>query len=159
MITSDLLTYKDSLENTKRGNSGRFFSNAKPILLIAIIDAIEAGVINENKLYFENEELEEIYKKLFISCDKNYEGAISSNLKVTPFQLPFFHLNSEKYFHIKWKEGLKPPVQANSPSRKYLKENVQYAYLNQDLWNLLQISYNRMFLRESLVIKFIKAKN
>ena len=151
----DLLAYRDSLLNTHRGNCSGGVSNAKPLLLIAIIDAIDAGIISENKILFDNVELENIYKKLFISCDMNYDGPISSNLKITPYQLPFFHLNKEKYYHIKWKEEINPPAQAKSPSRRFLRENVQYAYLDEDLWQLLLESSNRAFFRESLVTKFI----
>lgn len=151
----DLLAYRDSLLNTHRGNCRGVISNAKPLLLIAIIDAIDAGIIIENKIFFDNFELENIYKKLFISCDVNYDGPISSNLKVTPYQLPFFHLNMEKYYHIKWKEGIIPPVQAKSPSRRYLKDNVRYAYLDENLWQLLLVPSNRVFIREALVTKFI----
>lgn len=150
-----LLAYKDSLLNTHRGNSGGVFSNAKPLLLIAIIDAIDAGIITENKIYFDNKELEHIYQKLFISCDMNYDGPISSNLKVTPYQMPFFHLNKEVYYHIMWKEKVTPPAQAKSPSRRYLRENVQYAYLDENLWKLLMVPDNRVIFRKSLVNKFI----
>lgn len=159
MSQDDLLAYKDALMKTHRGNNGGIFSNAKPLLLIAIIDAIDVGIIIENKIFFDNTELENIYKKLFVSCDKNYDGPISSNLKITPYQMPFFHLNQETYYHIKWKEGLKPPAQANSPSRKYLKGNVQYAYLDDKLWNILLDKGNRSLLRESIVNKFINQKN
>lgn len=155
----DLLAYKDYLLNTHRGNCGGFFSNAKPLLLIAVIDAIDVGMITENKIYFNNKELEGIYNKLFLSCDSKYEGPIHSNYKITPYQLPFFHLNKEKYYHIMWKDGINPPEQSKSPSRRYLKENVQYAYLDDKLWDLLMVPSNRAFLRESLINKFINSKD
>lgn len=155
MSNSDLLAYKQALLKTHRGNRGGVFSNAKPLFVIAIIDAIKAGLITNNAITIDNKELEAIYKKLFVSCDENYDGPISSNIKTTPFQMPFFHLNQESYYHIKWKPGTKPPAQANSPSRKYLKENVQYAYLDEELWNILQDSNNRRLLRDSIVNKFI----
>lgn len=155
MSDLDIQAYKQALLKTHRGNRGGVFSNAKPLLVIAIIDAINAGMITHNTITFDNQELEAIYKKLFISCDEDYDGPISSNIKVTPFQMPFFHLNQEPYYHLKWNPGVKPPAQATSPSRKYLKENVQYAYLDENLWNILQDSNYRKLLRNSIVNKFI----
>ena len=56
-------TYKDKLLLTKRGNNHGVFSNAKPIYVLSIIDAIAEGVIIGNKIQFGNGELEEIYRR------------------------------------------------------------------------------------------------
>ena len=58
-----------------------------------------------------------------------------------------------------WKDGINPPEQSKSPSRRYLKDNVQYAYLDDKLWDLLMVPSNRAFLRESLINKFINSKD
>jgi len=150
------ITYKDSLLKTKRGNNHGVFSNAKPIYIISLIDAIGEGVILGNKIPFECEQLVEIYTNLFKLEQDNGETLFRANSTLTPYNLPYFHLNSESYYHIKWKEGVIPPKQAQSPSSKYLKENVDFAYLDDELWNLLQCAEIRADIRASLIKKFIE---
>ncbi len=147
-------TYKDLLLRTKRGNNHGILSNAKPVFVLSIIDAISNGVIIGNKIDFENEGLQEIYKKSFTRYQNKSTSIFRANIHITPYNLPFFHLNAEPYYHIKWKEGIIPPQQAKSPSFKFLKENVQFSYLDNELWNLLQTTEIRTEYQKSLILKF-----
>ena len=117
-MTPSLLSYKSILLNTKRGNSHGIFSNAKPIFVITIIDAIQEGLIKENRIDYKNSDIENIYIDNYRHCSGSGEELFRANIKVTPYNLPFFHLNAEPYYHIKWNEGVVPPKQAKSPSRR-----------------------------------------
>lgn len=150
-----LLTYKDILLNTKRGNSHGVFSNAKPIYVISIIDGIGEGLLIGNNIPFNCKKLVEIYINNFKVEQDQGEALYRANSKITPYNLPFFHLNAESYYHIKWKDGVIPPRQALSPSSKYLRENVDYAYLDNELWNLLQVPEIRYDIRTALIKKFL----
>ena len=147
--------YKEKLLLTKRGNNHGVFSNAKPIFMLSIIDAIGEGVVIGNKIQFSNVELEEIYRRNFVICQNGGSGLFRTNIPITPFNLPFFHLNAEPYYHIKWRYEITPPKQAQSPSNKYLKVNVDFAYLDDDLWELLQKPEVRQEYRESIIKKFL----
>lgn len=155
-MTLSQLSYKDILLKTKRGNSQGVFSNAKPIFVITIIDAIHEGLIIGNRIDFNNKDIENLYIDNYRRCSSSDYELYRANTKVTPYNLPFFHLNAESYYHIKWKEGVVPPKQAQSPSSKYLKENVDYTYLDDELWELLQSPEVRYDFRNALIERFIK---
>lgn len=157
-MTPSLLSYKSILLNTKRGNSHGIFSNAKPIFVITIIDAIQEGLIKENRIDYKNSDIENIYIDNYRHCSGSGEELFRANIKVTPYNLPFFHLNAEPYYHIKWNEGVVPPKQAKSPSGRYLKENIEYSYLDEELWELLQSSEVRCEFKNALIERFIKTK-
>ena len=155
----DLLaeTYKSILLQTKRGNSYGVFSNAKPAYLLSIIDAIEDGRIIGNKILYGNIELQELYKSDFRRYQYGEGLLFKANAKITPYSLPFFHLNAEPYYHIKWKESITPPRQAQSPSNRYLSNNVEFSFLDQELWTLLQDAEFRESMRQAIIDKFFNA--
>lgn len=155
-MTPSRLSYRDILLKTKRGNSHGIISNAKPIFIITIIDAIHEGLIIGNRIDFRNKEIESLYIDNYHHCSSSEEELYRANIKVTPYNLPFFHLNAEPYYHIKWKEGIVPPKQAQSPSNRYLKENLDYSYLDNELWELLQSPEVRYDFRNTLIERFIK---
>lgn len=157
MIPSQL-SYRDILQRTKRGNSHGVFSNAKPIFVITIIDAINEGMIIDNRIYFNNKDIENLYIANYRRYSSSDVQLYRANTKVTPYNLPFFHLNAESYYHIKWKEGVLPPKQAQSPSSKYLRENIDYAYLDKELWEILQSPEVQCDFRNVLIERFIKTE-
>lgn len=148
--------YRTALLKTKRGNNRGVFSNAKPLLVLAIINAIEEGVVIGNKIEFTNKELEDIYRKVSSKSYNSNCDIIRANVKVTPFNMPFFHLNAEEYYHIKWKTKNEKPSQAQSPSSKYLRENIDYAYLDPELWDLLQDPLVRDEFRKAIINHYLK---
>lgn len=106
---------------------------AKPIFLLAIIQAIENGLITKNEIKY-TDDLENIYNKLF----QQY-GVILS-----PMKYPFYHLKSDGFYHIK---GILP---TNSPTPKQLKEKVEFAYFDEQLWGLLQDKHKRKEVKERI---------
>ena len=95
---------------------------AKPIMMLAVIQCIENGSIIANRILY-SESLIATYNELFSHYGK---GAITSSV------YPFYYLGSEDFYFIK---GKKAPT---TPSAKFLRENVEYACLDDDLWELLQ---------------------
>lgn len=94
---------------------------AKPILLLSIIQAIEKHSLIKNEIQY-TDELEKIYVGLFQRYGEQF----------SPMKYPFFHLTSDGFYHIKGNLATK------SPTPKQLKEKIEYAYLDEQLWNLLQ---------------------
>ncbi len=131
-----------------RGNIRGVFSNAKPILLLAIIDEIAEGEIIGNRLPYTHEALKNKYHALY--------SILETNKTVTPINKPFFHLCSEPFFHIGWKYGTTIPKQAMSPSDSFLREHIEYAALDYELWDLLQNAEVRNELRETIINHYIK---
>ena len=95
---------------------------AKPLLLICICDAIKQGLVKNNRIRLEViENLYHIYQE---------------KLKVTtPFNYPFYFLESESFYHLRWKAE---KIVTKAPSMAMLRQNIEYAYLDNALWDMLQ---------------------
>lgn len=140
--------YRDMLLAIHRGNSRTGFSNAKPFYILAIIKGIENGFIIGNNIRIDNLSLKDAYYSIF----KEY----APNKDVTPLQKPYFHLNSEQFYQLKFKPGTTPPPQAKTPSVKFLREEVEYAALDEQLWDLLQDSVIREEYRQAIIRRFLQ---
>lgn len=125
----------------KRGTSRGRIINAKPIFLLSLFDLIENKEIIDNKVFY-SEQVEGCYKHFY----NTYEPA----MKATPLYKPFFHLISDGFWHIEWKNQSDIKISA-----KYLKENVKYARFDNALWDLLQDSESRQALREVIIKHFL----
>lgn len=106
---------------------------AKPILLLAIIQAVSEKSIIKNEIKY-TDELEKIYLSLY----QKYGEMLS------PMKYPFYHLQFDGFYHIK---GYLP---TKSPTPKQLKEKIEFAYLDEQLWNLLQEEENRELIRQRI---------
>ena len=115
---------------------------AKPVLLLAIIDGIDTGVFMGNDFLL-TEWLEARYMLLMRKYMRN-----SQFDKPTDISNPFWHLQSDGFWHLKLAER---PQEAVTPSKRWLKENVSYAYFDEDLWLLLKNRVWRTKLRDYIV--------
>ena len=103
---------------------------AKPALLIAIIDGIKEGNILHNDIVL-TKWLEEKYSMLLL----HYSHA-SQILHPTGIEKPFWHLQSDGFWHLKYPQSLYR--QNVSPTKKWILDNVECARFDDDLWSLLQ---------------------
>lgn len=133
--TTALLTMNQKKTNGK--------SNiAKPILMLAIISLIEDGHIIGNQIHYD-EELVDEYNRIF----KNYSNSI------TLIQYPFYYLRNDVFYSIKGK------AEKKTPSGKYIRENIEYAYLDDGLWELLQDQTTRNEFRELIINYYLNTEN
>lgn len=137
--------YRTGLIQTRRGNNMGRIINAKPIFLIALFDQIEKKQITDNKILF-NCGLRECYER--------YYSTYEPEMKITPFYKPFFHLQTDGYWHIIWKDA----TETKTPSDKYLRESVKYATVDNALWDLLQDEQSRFILRDVVINHFLTGK-
>ena len=144
--------YQNEILKISRGNSHGVFINAKPLYILSLIYAIQHRVLTENIITFSNKALENIYMTV---CETH-----EAHRNATPFLLPYFHLTGCTFYHINWKgQPFKPSPKAHTPSAKYLRENVNYAYLDPSLWNLLQYPEVREEYKQLIIDFFLKPKN
>ena len=136
MLSLQAQTYRDILLTITRGSYRGIFINAKPILVLTIIDAIEKDTVKNNKIYF-SKELLEAYKQL----------TKEHGLQITPLFKPFYYLSYESFWHLKWKTVA---YNEQHPSPKFLRENIDYAYLDNALWDILQDQETRDLFRKSI---------
>lgn len=133
--------YKNAFLSITRGNHKGVIINAKPIYYLTIIDRIEKGLIQNNRIYFTAE-----IQKDYVCNSKIYQPDVTP----TPFFKPFFYSKSEHFYHIK----TKTPLKERRLSNMYIRDNVEYAYLDNALWDLLQDPKYRNHLRSAIVKHF-----
>ena len=135
--------YKSRFLQIKRGSSKGKPSSAKPMLLLSIIDSIKDSLFVDNRfLYCDT------LKRVYVS---NYKKIASEEI-LSDFCNPFYHLESDGFWHIKWKISPKPDKTSDYKLRNY----VDYAYMDNALWDLLQDEQNRNVLRQSIMNFYFK---
>jgi len=137
--------YKNCLLQVKRGNSKGHLSKAKPIFMLSLIESIEKELFVNNQFFY-NENFKRVY-------ENNYKRFAPEEI-LSDFCNPFFHLESDRFWHIKWKIIPKP----NKTSDYKLRTYVEYAYLDNALWDLLQDKDRRNALRESILNFYFRQK-
>lgn len=115
---------------------------AKPVLLLALIDGISENVFVDNEFGL-TEWLEERYLTLM---QKYTRSSQFSN--ITGIENPFWHLATDGFCNLQYRIE---PSNTSSPSKAWLKNNVEYAYFDESLWILLQNKVWRMKLRDYII--------
>jgi putative restriction endonuclease len=111
----------------------------KPILLLSIIDLIDQGIINENQIYVSDNLLKTFEK---------YWNVLASDPWKKGLYYPFIRLKRDGFWHITPKSGFKGS-EPKTPEK--LKEAVEYASLDSELFNLLQEPHYRAELIDTLI--------
>lgn len=116
---------------------------AKPVLMVAIIDSIDANVFVNNQFVL-NDWIEKRYKNLMKLFTRNSQFDDSTSI-----EKPFWHLETDGFWHLNYQgERLS---KGRTPSKAWLKDNVEFAYFDESLWILLQNREWRIKLREYII--------
>lgn len=134
--------YKNLLISVKRGSHCGVVINAKPIFLLTIFEIISNGRLKENRIFY-NEDINNVY---IAFCNR-------FNVKPTPLFKPYLFLNSDGFYHHKWKTTETKP---HDSSAKFIRDNIEYAYLDNALWDLLQDEQIRQDYRNTIENFFFK---
>ena len=131
---SQIQVYK----NNKKGGEAL----NQPILLLSVIDAISQGLITENRIFISDD---------LIDTFKKYWSVLASDpFKGSDFALPFFHLKNGKYkfWHLQFSSEYDGGRPQTIPK---IRKDVDYAYLDQELFNFIQDTNSRKELIDSLI--------
>lgn len=137
--------FSELFSKITRGNFRGVFSNAKPIYLLSIIDLIQ--VEQDNRFLLSDKILNGLYLDNLNQFDRCCKTALIK---------PYFHLDSEPFYELIWKSDERPETNTHTPSAKYLRENLAYAKLDDDLWELLQVQENRDYLKQVIINQYLK---
>ncbi|MBS7318800.1 MAG: hypothetical protein KIG80_03325, partial [Prevotella sp.] len=110
---------------------------------VALIDGIEENVFTNNQFVL-NDWIEEHYNKLMREFTK--DSQFDSTTEITK---PFWHLETDGFWHLNYSG--EQISKGHTPSKSWLKENIEFAYFDEPLWILLQNKVWRMKLREYIV--------
>ncbi len=142
--------YINQLSKLNRAyNKGLGFAPHKPILLLSIFELINKGEIKSNRIF--------ITPELLISFKDNWKKMLVTGHKEN-FALPFFHLRSEPFWHLKSKNQFKDFITSSKSikSFKSLTENVLYAEIDTGLFQLLQQPSENAFFTNLILDKYFK---
>jgi putative restriction endonuclease len=142
----NLAYYRQRFVDLVVNKSGQSRSILKPILLLSIIDLMAQGIIRENRIYVSDElvkTFEKYWDSLCPSHTRNYY----------PFFYPFWHLEGDKFWHKTLKSGFNDSNRKKrlKINKKTLREAVEYASLDDELFNILQEPNSRAELIDTLV--------
>lgn len=116
----------------------------KPVLLLSIIEGIEKRDIRENRIYITPE---------LVAQFKDYWHQLVHNKQFTPnFSLPFYHLKSDEFWHLQTVFGREFVLTSSHSIKSFaqLKEVVDYASFDEDLYRLLSDDHTREVLKQTL---------
>ena len=131
--------YKDAFNSLHCSKCKGKVNVAKPLLLLSILELVSNGAQSNR---FEIQNIKEKYEEL----QKKYAAT-------TPYQYPLYFLENEDFFHLKWK---KARINTHTPSAKLIREIIEYALLDNALWDLLQERQMREDFRTLVINNFLK---
>ncbi|MGF1571083.1 MAG: HNH endonuclease [Nodosilinea sp.] len=142
-MIKDLPYYAKKFANL-RVDRARGTAPHKPILLLTVLDLFEKGYLARNEIYLSPELTANFLKfwHQFVSSDHH------SNIA-----LPFFHLTGDKFWHLMPNPGFEAAIQVRVKIRTLpaLRSAVKYAYLDGELFALLQNPQSRTELTTILI--------
>lgn len=162
----DLSYYMDCLHNLRTNRQKGHPAPHKPLLLLAIMDLVERGHIQDNKI-----ELSDVLVRAFHINEKRFIG--NSIIFKPNIGYPFYHMQSEPFWILRSKseelfqrvvsEGsesygeqrLETPSQKLSYSLKALKNQYSYAIIDKELFDLICDPDARAKMRTLLISEYL----
>ena len=135
--------YTRRIQNIRQAKKYGEVIVAKPVLLLALIDGIDEGEFSNNRFIL-NDWLEKRYEVLMRKFTRH-----SIFPDITGIDKPFWHLESDGFWHLHYNG--EQQTKEHTPSKRWLKDNVQYASFDNDLWILLENKVMRQRLRDYIV--------
>lgn len=142
--------YQQAFQRLNRGNARGTKERAphKPVLLLALIDEIAAGNIRENRIYISPE---------LVARFKDNWSLYVTDLHFSPdFTKPFYHLKGEPFWHLLPQPGREFMLTTSGSPKSFtsLQATVVCAWLDDDLFTLLQDALSRALLRNTLIAAY-----
>ncbi len=136
---------KLNTDRTPQNWDGRSRGQAphKPFLLLSVADGVEQGWITSNRIEL-NQELIETFRL--------YWNGVMGGEKVTTIALPFFHMQSEPFWDLRYRFGAQP--YKTSPSLGGLRSRVAYAEMAPELFEIMRTPDGRRQIRNVLLERY-----
>ena len=148
-MTRGLNYYAKKFANLRVSRSSGVAPN-KPILLLSIIELITQGKIQQNQVTLSPELI-----ATFLSLWGQLEPVRKPDIG-----MPFFHLKGDKFWHHQPKPGFESAIASGVRIRSIslLRETVQYAYFDEELFALLLNPTSRVELTDILISAWFSNK-
>lgn len=144
-----LLDYEKRFATLRMNRGGANKSPHKVAMLQAVMDLIELGETKTNQFRFD-----ENLKRQFT---KRFQELASPSDRNNP-HLPYFHLRSEGFWHLKVRPGQQEQYQqlTTATSQGVIDAHINYAFLDDELFELLGNQIARELLRSALLVSLDK---
>jgi putative restriction endonuclease len=142
----DLLSvYVKKLSRLKRGSVKGAKAPHKPILLLAVIEEIEKKEIRSNQI--------KISPELVASFKDLWSQLVKDNRFSENFSLPFFHLQSDGFWQLQTLPNREIALTSSHSIKSFthLKQVIDFASFDQELYDLLLNEHTRQILRQALL--------
>jgi putative restriction endonuclease len=146
---ADLASYLTRFRKLKTSRLGGEEAPYKPALLLAVLEGIEDGSIQDNQI--------RITPELLAAFQSNCRDlSTSGRFRANNFALPFYHLTGDKLWHLHTHSGQSLLLTTSGSPRSlgYLRAAVAYAALDAPLWLLLQDTAVRQQFRDALLGRY-----
>jgi putative restriction endonuclease len=110
-------------------------------LILSVVELITQHLIVENQIF--------ISDKLIETFKKYWSILVTDSIYTDALHYPFVHLRREGFWHLKFRDTYNEGERIKTTNK--LKEKVAYAYLDRELFELLQDAVSRQVLGDSLV--------
>lgn len=135
------------IERLKLGKQNGRNRPHKLLLLLAVAELFENGMITENRIYFDDK-----LKALFTSFFERYKKRGDQNRP----QRPFFHLRSAPFWHHKIREGRESLYKTMTSDETPVRQNIKYAYLSDEAFAALSDEKSRAEIVNAVYLMVIK---
>lgn len=132
---------KSEILNMRRGSKHGHFRPHKLVMLLSVIEMVDRGYLVENKIYLQ-EPLLTIFEAYFNLVKKKDDLCQPGP--------PFFHLRSSGFWFHKVKPGREQQyasLTSTGGGTGIIHENIEYAYLRDDVFELISNFETRRQLR------------
>ena len=144
-MVKELAYYQRCFENLSVNKKGGHLAPHKPLLLLAVIDMVECGIIKSPQI-----ELSEALITAFKLNETRYTRGIA-HFKPN-IGMPYYHMNAEPF----WK--LVPRVPGNAPSSyaiSTLRNFYKCAEIDHELFELMKVPATAQQLRKVLIDTYL----
>ena len=145
------VSYVDVFRNLSTGVQNGKKLPHKALLLLSILTLIENGTITENKIH-----LDKSIANTFASTWGNY----LQNNKIPSVWIPFWYMKSEPFWHFKAlaDENILQNLLcfAGHPSVGQMRGVIKYAYVDEQLFSLMQDREEGSKLKEALIDTYLR---
>ncbi len=147
-MTEALERLKRDIALMRRDVEGNRSKPHKFVLLLAVIELAERGILIENRIVYDKR-LRDIFAKYFEAVAQ--EGDLCQPI------MPFFHLRESPFWCHKMRDGFElqagaVDVRTGKPARRI--NNIEYAYLDSQVFDLINDSDSRHNLRDFIIALF-----
>lgn len=146
MVKKDTHFYSRAFSRLRVSRS-RGIAPHKPILLLSVIELFGQGKITRNRIPLSPELIASFLKYWSLLGSESYRSDVA---------LPFFHMKSEGFWHLEPNPGFETILSSRIRLQTIaaIHNAIQYAFLDDALFGLLQLPSARIDLANILVMKW-----